>query len=104
LYGDKGKFCIACRKTADKLQKELDCDTCPDKQPDIDDDIRLLIRVFNLCDSQVRVAMSGVFALDWPTVIIVAQAHDIEINSDFFQYLRLFEQTYIAETTKKKPT
>lgn len=65
--------------------------------PDIKPEIREYLDCFIQCDSQVRAAVNGIFALDWNIIVKVGEAKGIEINNKFFRMLKAFESAFLKE-------
>ena len=54
-----------------------------------------------LCDSQVRVSMSGAYALDWSVIIECARATGLPVNQRFFRLTRVYESTMVNSINSK---
>lgn len=101
LYGRRGKrFCHQCRIVAKQTKKELDCEVCSNRMPDVSYELQALLHCFTLCEYQLKMGFSGAYALDYATIIRVADDLGIQTNNTFYQLLKAFESVLIKELNK----
>ena len=58
---------------------------------------RPLFHCFTLCDTQLRLGISGVYSMDWAVIQDVAVSMHIEIDECFYRLLRSFERSFLGE-------
>jgi hypothetical protein len=81
-----------------------DCSTCSGRCPRIDDRDVPLLDLFTSCDSQIRVSISGGFALDWPALSIVARDSGYVLDRDDWHAVRLMEDAFFSAIESMKPS
>lgn len=102
LYGKSGNyFCHQCKIVAQKTKKELDCETCSNRMPEVSYELQALLNCFTLCEYQLKVGFGGPYALDYATIIRVADDIGLQTNSTFYRLLKVFEEVLIKELNKK---
>ncbi len=70
--------------------------------PDIFDENSRLWYLLGLASSQWKAGFEGAYILDYGVIIEMAKAMKIEINTLFFEKLRVFEVTCLAGRQERK--
>jgi hypothetical protein len=102
LYGSKGNnFCHQCKVVAKKTKKEIDCDSCSNKMPEVPYELQALLNCFIICEYQLKMGYGGPYALDYSSVLRVADDLGVKTNATFYRLLKAFENVLIKELNKK---
>lgn len=87
---------------AKKTNRELNCETCSNRMPDLEPELVPIFNCFVLCETQLMVGgMGGIYGINYLTVFEVAKMMGIELNLTFVRLLKAFELTLVKEMEKK---
>ena len=102
LYGNGGrKYCATCKAAAKQRKVTKECSACRNRL-DADPAIVPYFDCFTLCDTQLRAAFGGAYAMDWSVVMQAATAQGIALDARFFRLLKLFEAGMLGHMNKKE--
>ena len=98
MHSPSGRiWCMECR--SHKLRET--CDGCSGLMPKLPNDLSKLLSCFVMCESQLRATYGSYYALDYSTVIRVADSMGIVTNETFFNLLKSYERVLIMEHQDK---
>lgn len=102
-YSESGaSYCETCKLVAKKTKKNLTCDQCDRRMPELHPEIIPVFNCFILCETQLMAGgMGGAYGINYLVVFEVARAMGIEVNLTFLKFLKIFEHTLITEMDKK---
>lgn len=82
--------------------EDRDCSSCSRRRPEINGGLAPYWACFLFCETQLRVGMSGVYALDWPAIFCVAESLALPVDTVFTRLLKVFEGAMMKEITKRR--
>ena len=68
--------------------------------PNISQELQDILGCFIICEYQLRIGFSGAYALDYSTVIKVANDMGLKTDKLFYRLLRIFEGILIKELNR----
>lgn len=95
------QYCKQCELVAKMTKRELDCDSCENKQPELPIELMDIFNCLSVCSSQLRVGFGGAYALDYVVVIRAASDFGIKTNRAFYRILQGYESVLIKELSKQ---
>ena len=68
--------------------------------PEVPFKLQALLDCLVICEYQLRTSFNGAYALDYNTIIRVADDFGIKTNSTFYRFLKCFEDILIKNIIK----
>lgn len=82
-------------------KKELDCDSCENKQPELPIELMGIFNCLSVCSSQLRVGFGGAYALDYGVIIQAASDFGIKTDRLFYRIMQGYESVLIKELSNQ---